>query len=319
VTAASVTLTSTQCYDFTTGTWGAENADVPALPFDLWGMGYAQNVDPVSGPRLWLTGGVTNGFSTVTNYAYYYDVTNGVWLDGGPFAGPAVYRTSATSLNNEIYKVDGSTGGFSPSSGVSRLVVCGATTVCVLTCSAVAAPDSGVAPLEVAFTSTVDAQDCADPIEYWWDFGDAETSAEANPVHTYYDGGWYLWALTVTSGATVCETSGWIYVDPFDLSFSDDAGRGRLCANSVTGFFMWFLTAGPYKGYYVWGYAMTSEEPGLLTISSPPWATGWQMIFRYFPEQHRAAGTMYLRGYQLTSAISDRVTTNDPDGCNSIF
>jgi hypothetical protein len=24
-------------------------------------------------------------------------------------------------------------------------------------------------------------------------------------------------------------------------------------------------------------------------------------------------------GLQLTSAISDRVTTNDPDGCNSIF
>jgi PKD repeat protein len=165
----------------------------------------------------------------------------------------------------------------------------------------------------------VDAQDCADPIEYWWDFGDGETSAEANPVHTYYDGGYYDWTLTVTSGATVCTTTGGIYVDPFDLSFTDDAGRGRLCANSVTGFFMWFLTAGPYKGYYVWGYAMTSEEPGLLTISSPPWATSWQMIFRYFPEQHRAAGTMYLRGYQLTSAISDRVTTNDPDGCNSIF
>ena len=38
---------------------------------------------------------------------------------------------------------------------------------------------------------------------------------------------------------------------------------------------------------------MTSEEPGLLTITSPPWATSWQMLFRYFPEQHRAAGTLY--------------------------
>ena len=28
-------ITSTQCYDFNTGTWGAENATVPPLPTDL--------------------------------------------------------------------------------------------------------------------------------------------------------------------------------------------------------------------------------------------------------------------------------------------
>ena len=254
VTSASVFLTSTQCYDFTTAAWNAENADVPPLSVNNFGMGYTQKVDPVTGPQLWILGGAINNGASLTNAAYYYDVNTGAWVDGGPYGTTGTYRTSATTLDNQVYKIDGSTGGFSYSNLCNRNVVCGETVICEVECSAEADPTSGVAPLEVKFTSTVESENCADPIEYWWDFGDGEVSADPNPVHTYYDGGWYLWALTVTSGATVCETSGWIYVDPFDLSFTDDVGRGRLCANSVTGFFMWFLTAGPYKGYYVWGY-----------------------------------------------------------------
>ena len=402
VTSASVMLTSTQCYDFTTGVWNAENADVPPLSVDNFGMGYTQKVDPVTGPQLWILGGAINSGATVTNAAYYYDVNTGAWVDGGPYGAIGTYRTSATTLDNQVYKIDGSTGGFTYSNGCNRNVVCGETTACLLSCSATADPTTGEAPLEVSFTSTVDAIDCADPIEYWWEFGDGETSAEANPVHTYaagtydwtltvtsgttectttgtvectepvcllncsatvdpatgvaplevqftstvdamdcpdpieywwdfgdgeisadpnpshtyYDGGWYYWTLTVTSGTTECTTSDWIYVDPFDLGFTDDLGRAQLCANSVTGFYMWFLYTGPYKGYYVYGYAMTSGTPELVTLYSPPWATSWSMLFRYFPKQHRAAGTLYLRGYQLTSAISDRVTTDDPDSCN---
>jgi len=263
---------------------------------------------------LWVIGGVASG--SITASTYYYDVNTGGWISGEAYGATPTYRGSAATLNNEVYKIGGSTGNFNYTGLAARNVVCGAVAVCVLTCSAVAAPDYGVAPLEVSFTSTVDAQDCADPIEYWWDFGDGEVSADPNPTHTYYDGGYYEWTLTVTSGATVCETSGGIYVNPFDLGFYDDAGRAQLCANSVTGFFIWFINAGPYKGYYVWGYGLTSEAPGLWTLASPPWATGWQMLFKYFPEQHRAAGTLYYRGYQLTSGISDRNTANDPDGCN---
>ncbi len=317
VISAGTVLTSTQCYDFTTGTWGAENAYVPPLSVDNFGMGYTQKVDPVTGPQLWILGGAIYSGATVTNAAYYYDVNTGAWVDGGPYGAIGTYRTSATTLDNQVYKIDGATGGFTYSSGCNRNVVCGGTTpVCLLSCAAEADPTTGVAPLEVNFTSTVEAMDCVDPIEYWWDFGDGEVSADPNPTHTYYEGGYYEWTLTVTSGATVCETSGGIYVNPFDLSFTDDAGRGQLCANSVTGLYMWFLFSGPYKGYYVWGYAFTDAEPGLLTIYSPPWATSWSMLFRYYTEQHRAAGTLYLRGYQLTSAISDLNTADDPDGCN---
>ena len=312
-----VGMTSTQCYDFSTGTWGAENADVPALPADWWAMGYAQKVHLGTQPQLWLVGGVVA--DELSASTVYYDVNAGTWTDGDAAGATASYRGSAVTLDNEIYKVGGSTGSFSYTGVAARHIQCTETAACLLSCAAEADPATGVAPLEVNFTSTVEAMGCPDPIEYWWDFGDGEVSADANPTHTYYDGGYYVWTLTVTSGTTVCETSGEIYVDPFDLSFIDDAGRGQLCANSVTGLFMWFLSAGPYKGYYVSGYAMTSGTPELLTIYSPPWATSWSMLFRYFPEQHRAAGTLYLRGYQLTSAISDHNTSNNPGGCNSIF
>ena len=105
-------------------------------------------------------------------------------------------------------------------------------------------------------------------------------------------------------------------MDPFDLSFYDDIGRARLCVNSVTGDFLWTLLTGPYKGARIMGTAMMSEEPGLLTLTSPPWTLGWQMLVRYYPQQRRAAGTLYLKGYQLTSALSDRNTTNNPTACD---
>lgn len=47
----------------------------------------------------------------------------------------------------------------------------------------------------VAFTSlTINAT------TYSWDFGDGQTSTEANPVHTYADGGYYDVTLIVTGG-----------------------------------------------------------------------------------------------------------------------
>lgn len=65
----------------------------------------------------------------------------------------------------------------------------------------------GVAPLEVTFTgdqSTVSSGD----IQYAWDFGDGNTSTEANPVHTFTEVGEYSVVLTITDedGTTDTET-----------------------------------------------------------------------------------------------------------------
>ena len=53
-------------------------------------------------------------------------------------------------------------------------VVAAFTWACEVTCSAEAAPSSGLAPLTVNFTSTVEPVNCLNPVEYWWDFGDGE-------------------------------------------------------------------------------------------------------------------------------------------------
>jgi PKD repeat protein len=59
-------------------------------------------------------------------------------------------------------------------------------------------PTSGDAPLTVDFTDTSTPGTSA--ITSWqWDFGDGETSTEANPSHVYNDPGTYSVSLTVTT------------------------------------------------------------------------------------------------------------------------
>ena len=113
-------ITSTQCYDFNTGTWGAENATVPPLPTDHWAMGYGQV--SCGQPQLWMVGGVLGG--GISNLSYFYDSGTGIWTLGGNFPPSAVYRTSAVVLDGTIYKLGGAVGGFSHTGTASRIEVC---------------------------------------------------------------------------------------------------------------------------------------------------------------------------------------------------
>ncbi|MFB4284681.1 ThuA domain-containing protein [Nonomuraea sp. MTCD27] len=58
-------------------------------------------------------------------------------------------------------------------------------------------PDSGTAPLAVAFSSAGSADPDGDAITYAWEFGDGGTSTSANPSHTYNTNGTYTARLTV--------------------------------------------------------------------------------------------------------------------------
>ena len=66
--------------------------------------------------------------------------------------------------------------------------------------AAIAAPVAGFSPfptdLTVAFTSTA----TGDNLTYLWDFGDGNTSSEANPIFTYAVGGAYNVTQTVSNG-----------------------------------------------------------------------------------------------------------------------
>ncbi|MDF1562624.1 MAG: PKD domain-containing protein [Deltaproteobacteria bacterium] len=57
-------------------------------------------------------------------------------------------------------------------------------------------PDKGIAPLTVAFTSSVSGGDA--PLSFAWIFGDGSTSTLQNPSHTYATAGTYTAQLTVT-------------------------------------------------------------------------------------------------------------------------
>jgi PKD repeat protein len=59
---------------------------------------------------------------------------------------------------------------------------------------------------EADFISTSTSSGVID--SYFWDFGDGETSTEANPIHFYFPAGVYTACLTITSGGcsnTVCQ------------------------------------------------------------------------------------------------------------------
>ena len=66
-----------------------------------------------------------------------------------------------------------------------------------------ASPESGTAPLDVAFTGTGTDSD-GTVVSYAWTFGDGASSTSQNPTHTYNSPGTYTATLTVTDddGAT---------------------------------------------------------------------------------------------------------------------
>jgi len=92
---------------------------------------------------------------------------------------------------------------------------------------------------EVSFTNTSTNPDNSGTATYEWDFGDGETSTEANPVHTYAGDGTYEVTLTVTNdcgskaingqitvvspptaGFSAMQTSG---CEPFEVHFTNES------------------------------------------------------------------------------------------------
>jgi glucose/arabinose dehydrogenase len=109
---------------------------------------------------------------------------------------------------------------------------------------AAADKSSGQAPLTVKFSSQGSSDPEGEALSYSWDFGDGQTSAEANPTHTYTDEGTFTPTLTVTDPEGLTGTASLVVTsgntaptvnltDPVDgqlfsfgdtVSFSVDAG-----------------------------------------------------------------------------------------------
>jgi len=157
---------------------------------------------------------------------YYNDLLGG--LSGGMLAEMQVYNPATNSFTGSVYRPFGkmrfvdafignsyySTTGEDPDWAVTRLDIAsfGGTPVCTVTCTASATPTSGQAPLAVAFTATATGSNCTGTPTFAWTFGDAATSTEQNPSHTYAADGTYNWAMTATIAGKTCSKSGTITV-----------------------------------------------------------------------------------------------------------
>lgn len=121
VNAASVLVRSTQCYDLAQtapGVWNAENAQMPQLPTDPFGSADGL-LHAETGDQFWYTGGAVQNFGVVTDEAWYFDDADDAWHLAGNTGAPA-YRVEGDFVDGEYYQVDGSTGGFSPSTVVAH-------------------------------------------------------------------------------------------------------------------------------------------------------------------------------------------------------
>ena len=103
-------LKSTQCYDFSKANWNEEDHDLDALPVALWGMGYAQTT--ISGHvQLWLVNGSDKDFN-ISPETWVFSAKTKTWASAGPLQTGDFFRTSAVTLDNVVYHVGGSLGGF---------------------------------------------------------------------------------------------------------------------------------------------------------------------------------------------------------------
>jgi cytochrome c len=86
--------------------------------------------------------------------------------------------------------------GINPDSGLYRIDYAKGTRTPVA--RATADKDSGPTPLTVQFSSEGSEDADGDELTFAWDFGDGETSTEANPTHTFDEAGTYNVRLTAT-------------------------------------------------------------------------------------------------------------------------
>lgn len=111
----------TQCYDIAAATFNPPNADLGLLPEPWWGMADAENVYDGK-QQLWLANGVRPDLNIINRTAYFdRDIGKFVYGPAPVYAG---YRGEGAAAQGEVYLVDGSPAGFSPTTRNQRLLQC---------------------------------------------------------------------------------------------------------------------------------------------------------------------------------------------------
>lgn len=124
--------------------------------------------------------------------------------DGGSYWGSPAYHTfSAPGVYQATVTVYDNRGGTGSDSVTIYVGQPNQPPVAVIDAN----PASGDAPLTVNFSSAASYDPDGNIAAYHWDFGDGQTSTEANPTHIYPDNGTFVAILTVTDnqGATASD------------------------------------------------------------------------------------------------------------------
>jgi PKD repeat protein len=129
-----------------------------------------------------LTVNFTNSSSGATSYAWTFG-------DGNTSAAANPANTYSNAGTYSVTLTATGVGGTNTLTRTNYIVV-SAPVVAGFT----GAPTSGIAPLTVAFTNTSSGAS-----SYAWDFGDGNTSTNANPVNTYSNAGTYSVTLTASA------------------------------------------------------------------------------------------------------------------------
>ncbi|HWQ65265.1 MAG TPA: PKD domain-containing protein [Methanospirillum sp.] len=124
-----------------------------------------------------------------------------------------------------------------------------------------ASPISGSAPLSVQFKDL----SIGPPTSYYWDFGDASVSSEANPVHIYNTAGSYTVTLTVANsgGSHTMKRENYIGVTSPGQIVTDFSGTPTSGPAPLSVQFTDMSTGGPTMWSWEFG------DGGTATIGSP--------------------------------------------------
>jgi hypothetical protein len=238
VDAGSTAFASTQCYDFGLGAWGAENADVAALPFPIWGMGDGV-LDLGGTPTPLLAGGVNASTSLLMLDVLTYDGAAWTVVASLPHA---VYRVEGETVGDLFYLAGGSTGSFTASPYLQFYGPCPQACPTITIAPAPPLPamqrgvpwsvtftaSGGTAPYSFSLTGTV-------PPGLTWD----QVAATLSGTPTW--AGTYDFTIDVMD-ANECTASQAYTVESaptYTLNYYDNLGRAQLCIDSVTGHYHW--------------------------------------------------------------------------------
>ncbi len=214
-------------------------------------------------------------------------------LDGRSLLTASLVRNESPLANSRIgYEIFGAGGNAWPVAKAS------------------AAPAGGEVPLGVSFSSAGSADPGGTIASYSWDFGDGETSADANPTHVYGVGGPYVATLAVTDTAGA-RTMQEVLVDAVTPNVAPVAHASSNLASGRAPLDVIFYATGSYDpdgwlGNIQWNFGDGSESWGATAYHTFYDAGTWTVTLTTY-DASGATGTD-----TLTVTVSAEIPPNAP-------